>query len=177
VGVEGLPKNQIRTVNTIIQREHEDNADAKRVLLVDETGAPISDTNKLPVDATFTGDINFDFNGTTVNEFNEVLGVGSGIPTMIVQYIAPVGMAAFLQLVEATGTNIGEYEVVLNGTPIAKRRTYFSGGLDVEFPFSGQPSANGLELSPGDVVEVFGTHSRPMLGDFAARIQIVETPV
>ena len=47
-----IPKNQILTRNTIEQREHEDNAWARRVTLVDFCGLEISDTNPLPVSAT-----------------------------------------------------------------------------------------------------------------------------
>lgn len=44
-----LPKNQIRNPNSIRQAEHEDAADARRVLPVDVNGEPISLGNPLPV--------------------------------------------------------------------------------------------------------------------------------
>jgi hypothetical protein len=43
--------NQITDQRTIIQNEHEEAADAKRVLTVDENGNPINSSNPLPVDA------------------------------------------------------------------------------------------------------------------------------
>lgn len=44
---KGIPKNQLKTRNTIIQSEHEDDADAKRVLIVDELGNFNSPENPL----------------------------------------------------------------------------------------------------------------------------------
>lgn len=43
--------NQITDQRTIVQNEHEEKADAKRVLNVDPDGNPISQDNPLPVDA------------------------------------------------------------------------------------------------------------------------------
>lgn len=48
---ENIPKNQVRSRNSIEQREHEDDAAARRVLPVDEQGNPINSDNRLPVDA------------------------------------------------------------------------------------------------------------------------------
>lgn len=49
-----IPKNQVLTINTITQREHEDDAAARRSVLVDECGNPINEDNPLDI----TGDIN-----------------------------------------------------------------------------------------------------------------------
>jgi len=46
------PKNQVRSRNSIEQHEHEDLADARRVLLVDALGDFINSDNPLPVTAT-----------------------------------------------------------------------------------------------------------------------------
>lgn len=48
----GIPKNQITSRNTIEQQQHEEQAKAKRVLLVDEDGNPITIDNPLPTNAT-----------------------------------------------------------------------------------------------------------------------------
>jgi hypothetical protein len=50
MSIARIPKNQVLTRNTIEQREHEDNAAARRVLLVDELGNPINEANRLPTD-------------------------------------------------------------------------------------------------------------------------------
>jgi hypothetical protein len=55
-----IPKNQVRTRNSIEQHEHEDNADARRVVLVDNLGdfvEVIEDSDgkkRLAVDARIT---------------------------------------------------------------------------------------------------------------------------
>jgi hypothetical protein len=49
--------NRITDQRTIIQNEHEESADAKRVLIVDENGNPINASNPLPTNATFTGNL------------------------------------------------------------------------------------------------------------------------
>lgn len=51
---QGIPKNQIKTQNTIAQSEHEDDADAKRVLVVDKDGDAITNTNRFPVDVVLS---------------------------------------------------------------------------------------------------------------------------
>lgn len=48
----GIPKNQIKTRNTIIQSEHEDDADAKRIVMVDSLGNFNSEDNPLFVQLT-----------------------------------------------------------------------------------------------------------------------------
>lgn len=45
----GIPKNQVRSRNVIEQAEHEDIADARRVLLVDKAGNTIGDSSGNPV--------------------------------------------------------------------------------------------------------------------------------
>jgi hypothetical protein len=47
--VDNIPKNQIKSRNTIEQREHEDDASARRVLNVDPSGNPVTDLNPLHV--------------------------------------------------------------------------------------------------------------------------------
>lgn len=46
-----IPKNQIKSRNTIEQREHEDNAAARRVTPVDKDGEFFDENNRFPVDA------------------------------------------------------------------------------------------------------------------------------
>ena len=46
--------NQVKSVNNIHQDEHEDQADARRVTLIDFFGNPINSSNRLPVDATIS---------------------------------------------------------------------------------------------------------------------------
>lgn len=48
---DNIPKNQIKSRNSIEQREHEDNAAARRVLNVDKDGNIYDETYRQPVDA------------------------------------------------------------------------------------------------------------------------------
>lgn len=52
--------NQITDQRTIIQNEHEERADAKRVLVVDQDGNPITSSNPLPTTAVIEGDVLID---------------------------------------------------------------------------------------------------------------------
>ena len=52
--------NQITDQRTIIQNEHDEKSDAKRVLIVDENGNPVNEDNPLPTNATFTGSLSVD---------------------------------------------------------------------------------------------------------------------
>lgn len=48
-----IPKNQVRTRNSIEQAEHEDSLDARRVTLIDPlSGEPYDSNNPIPVSAT-----------------------------------------------------------------------------------------------------------------------------
>jgi hypothetical protein len=69
-----IPKNQIYSRNTIEQREHEDDAAARRVIPVDECGDPINEENPLPVSGTFVIEVGvatnpnvFNFLATSIN--------------------------------------------------------------------------------------------------------------
>lgn len=52
--------NQITDQRTIIQNEHEERADAKRVLVVDQDGNPITSSNPLPTTAVIEGNVIID---------------------------------------------------------------------------------------------------------------------
>lgn len=112
-------------------------------------------------------------NGVSKNIYNEVSSVASSTTTSIVTYTVPLGKKATLNLVEFTGSNIGTYEVRVNGSNIAKKRTWFNGNMSGEFNFSSFPN-HGIILSAGDIIRLRVTHDRPMVGDFEGRILLVE---
>jgi len=111
--------------------------------------------------------------GTSVSTYNEILSVTTSITTTVVSYTAPVGKTTYLQLVEVSGTNIAQYVIKVNGTPINKVYTYFGSGLSNTFNFSAN-SNSGFPLSVGDLVIVEVTHLRGPDGDFNGRIQSIE---
>ena len=135
----------------------------------------ISDgTNTLAINPD--GSINVQI-GTSASQlksfYTEVTSVASSTPTTIQTYTVPLSTSAFLQKITLSGSNIATYELLVNAAVIDKKRTWFTGGLNTEFDLS-DFSKDGLPLNAGDIVTVRVTHIRPDLGDFNARLQVVE---
>jgi hypothetical protein len=139
-----------------------------------DAGSPI------PVDAVNFDirDLNFaqdkvDVSGSTVittqpaalNFFNEISSVPSGVYTTVLT--KTVTVAAKLKLASCSSNNIAEYEVVLNGIVIDKKRTNFGAGLNCDFYFE-----NGITLVPTDVLVVRARHDRPYMADINAKLII-----
>lgn len=74
---DNIPNNQIRSRNSIEQREHEDSAAARRVLIVDEDGNPINEANPLPSTAVVNGDVLVDLDGFSGPDPDSVQITGS----------------------------------------------------------------------------------------------------
>jgi hypothetical protein len=106
----------------------------------------------------------------TISTYGEKLGVASGVTELLVSVVA--GANQILGQIVFSGTNIAEYELVINSSTIDKKRTYFGGELNGSFIFP-----KGLSLVSGDVVEIYAVHSRPYISDFNARIEIWEIAV
>ncbi len=104
--------------------------------------------------------------------YTEVIGIAKAVDTLLVTYTVPVGKTAELLYSDFSGENISEYRILLNSVVIDKKRTYFGAGLNEEFNF--KDTRGGIPLVAGDVVEVKTIHNRPMVGDFNARIQVLE---
>jgi len=114
-----------------------------------------------------------DDNIVITNTFNEVSAVVSSVLTTITTYTAPIGSDTFLQRVSAGGNNVATYQVDINGVTLDKRRTYFGAPLTTDFIFGGF-SESGYTLAQGDVITVRVIHSRPVVGDFESRIQVLQ---
>jgi hypothetical protein len=99
--------------------------------------------------------------------YGEVNNIVSGITTLVVSY--STGANDLLQKISFSGTNIAEYELVIDGVTQDKARTYFGSSLNGSFDFN-----NGLEIASGKLIEVYVVHTRTAVGDFNARIQILE---
>ena len=112
-------------------------------------------------------------NGATASTFNQISSVATGVLTIITTYTVPMGIVAYLARVEYSGTNIADYTLYLNGTPIDKKLTYFGGSLETVSNFDVSISV-GLQLAPGDVVQTKVLHQRPDPGDFSSRILAME---
>lgn len=107
----------------------------------------------------------------TRNIFNEVSTVGPGSEVELATFTVPPGKTGKLEKVSASGENIAKYTVKLNGSPIDVKRTYWTGGFNVQFDFT---SSSGYDLAPGDIVSIDVRHDSQEPGDFDARLQILE---
>jgi hypothetical protein len=133
-------------------------------------GISIIDSGGDELDINPNGSINVVLNpgGTIVSKYSEVTGIVMGITTLVVSYTAPSD--ATLQKVSFSGTNIAEYELIVDGITVDKGRTYFGSALNGCFDFG-----EGIEVLSGKVVELYVVHNRTPNGDFNGRIQSVES--
>lgn len=116
-----------------------------------------------------------DPNDEIVNPYAEVLNVADGVPTDLLTYTVP-GDVAFAQMIriEASGENIAEYQLLLNGDEIGLKRSWWGGNLNIEFAFF-SPKDVGYKLAAGDVILLRVTHYRPAaVAKFEARLQALE---
>lgn len=173
---------------------------ARRVVQVDQFGDFYDQDNPIPIifDGTISigqvevigtngntiepntdGSINVNVVQTPVtghnvkNIYNEVLAVASGVETQIVSYTVPFAKTAVLERISASGENVGNYKAYLNGSPIDLQRTYYGGDFNALFEFM-TGTSDGFVLVAGDVISVKILHTRPFVGNFNARIQVLE---
>jgi hypothetical protein len=143
---------------------------AIRTLGVDKNGQPYDSNNPIPVQVLNpTPPVTTTFK--TI--FNQISSVPASISTLINSYTVPVGKTAKLEKIDISGSNISQYDLLINSILKARKRTYFGASLNDEFNFI-SPNSNGLVLGAGDIIQIFTIHGRPMLGDFECRIQIIE---
>lgn len=120
------------------------------------------------------GSLNVNVNDATdeqvISLFAEQLSVLSAVDTLILSYTVPSSHNLFLNIIEVSGENIAMYEIRKNGIAIARKRTYFGGGLNEQFNFY-STSQKGLEFNPGDILQARVLHNRPDSATFEARIQ------
>lgn len=99
--------------------------------------------------------------------YNEVTSVVAGVTTVLNQII--VSQNVLLQKIEFSGTNIAEYELVIDGNTEDKKRTYFGSSLNGNFDFN-----QGLSILNGQNVTIYVVHNRPDVGNFNCRMQFLE---
>lgn len=101
--------------------------------------------------------------------FADLTDVASGIDSTIIDYTVPSGNVFYLSKVEFGGSNIAEYELLIDAVASARKRTNFGAPLSDQFDF--MTSANiGIRLESGQNIKVNVNHQRPSSGDFEARI-------
>lgn len=126
------------------------------------------------------GSFNVNISATSVedtdiarNFFGSITGVPANVETQIVQYTVPAGKRAVIIRAEYSGEQIGLYKVYVDNIQQAARRTHHGIGLTGQFEFTDSISS-GLVIPAGATVKVTVVHSRPGLGQFDSRIQVVE---
>ncbi len=105
--------------------------------------------------------------GTLSNTYNEVINVASGVLTTIASFTATQNTR--LKQVDVSGENVAQYEVLVNGNIVSKKRTYFGSYLDTSFYFD-----KGINFTSGQIVLVRVLHNRPTVGNFNANILVIE---
>ncbi len=108
------------------------------------------------------------------NIYGEANSVASGVTTTVVQYTVPLIITdAVLERISVSGENIAKFTVFWNATQIDTRRTFLGSSLSEYFEFT-TGSSEGFALMPGDTIVVKVLHTRPYVGDFEGRIQVLE---
>lgn len=137
----------------------------------DEDGVYIGDRDTgIPLKVNANGSINVvtgTVNRQLASVYNEVTGIVAGITTIIGQIV--LSENALLQKIDFSGSNIAEFELVIDGNTEDKKRTYFGSSLNGTFDFN-----QGLALTSGQTVTVYVVHNRPSVGDFNSRMQFLE---
>jgi hypothetical protein len=105
---------------------------------------------------------------TTFSVFNAISSVANGTLTPILTYTVGAGLTNYLGTIEVSGTNMAQFEVYINGTLSARKRTSLI-EFNETFDFTGTEQT-GITLAAGTVVQVQVIQNRPNLGDYEARI-------
>lgn len=138
--------------------------------ITDSNGNPISSNNgALDVNVINSGGA-----GTVLNEYAETIAVPSGVTTTLMAYTIPAATNAILEKVFVSGENIAKYEVLLNSSVIDVKRTYFT-YYNETFDFT-SINGRGQTLNPADNVTITVYHTRPYVGNFDCRLQLVILP-
>lgn len=125
--------------------------------------SPISTLNPLPV--TIVPPAN-----TVIKEYSdEALAVSAALETPLLSYTVQPGIAAVLQRLDYSGTNVSKYNYYKNDDLVHWKLTAFGA------PLSGSFDLDGVPLVEGDKIDLKVIHSRPFAADYSARLQILET--
>lgn len=134
---------------------------------VGNVGIADTDGDELEVNTDGSINVNVVSTGQVLKSyFHEVDNVATGVTTLVATYTAAANV--YLQKIELGGTNIAEFELTIDGVTQDKKRTSLY-NFENMFNFN-----NGLNISAGQIIRVYVVHTRPELGEFVARIQILE---
>jgi len=105
--------------------------------------------------------------------YSEISSVISSTLTVITTYTVPVNKTATLETVNVSGSNIATYTIEKNTNVISKKHTWFNGPMSEVFSFM-TSTGGSIQLVAGDIITVKAIHNRPTVGDFNAKIDIIE---
>lgn len=108
-----------------------------------------------------------------ISNYNQVINVVSGATTTLLSYTVPMGYTAVLEKANASGENVARFDILYNSNLFDTKRTYWGGGFNVDFDYT-TGTSNGISLNSGDVIIIQVLHTRPYVGTFNARIQILQ---
>lgn len=106
--------------------------------------------------------------GAEIFEYGTATSVASNATVTVVSYTVPGASTFSLGHISASGDNIAIYTVLINGSPVAVKRSWFT-DYNIEFYFE-STSNGGPSVSAGDTVELQVTNFRPTTGDFNGTI-------
>lgn len=137
----------------------------------------IGDVDGHVLDVNSDGSINVVLNEdsyeNSVNVYGEASSVASSLETTLVAKTAIAGVVSYLQRVTVSGTNIADYKIKVNGIVIDRYYTTFGAKTGNSIDFVGTRNL-GYRVEVGDIFSVTVEHTRPVAGDFNARLQILE---
>jgi hypothetical protein len=108
--------------------------------------------------------VELDYEGIEIIDYNESPSVAGLATATIINYTVAVGKTLTLVLSDVSGDNRGKYRVELNGSVIAKRRTYYT-DYDNIFKFA------NIKLVEGDNIKIIVENQSNLTGDFNANLQ------
>jgi hypothetical protein len=142
--------------------------------ITDACGNPFTSTNPLPVNVVNEVTPTNKTTGTIIDLYQETPNIAAGVLTTLITYTAPMASKIILERISVSGDNIALFTVLINNSPIDKRRTSYTKYNDL---FNFISDSEGLLLSPGDVVTVQVLHNRPTLGIYDVRLQMSDVTV
>lgn len=120
----------------------------------------------LSVDTYGVLDVNIVNTENFVVFYNEITNTAINIESTILSYTVS-GSKSVLKGLTASGQNIGEIMVYLNGSVIDKQYLYYT-SFNLNFDFK------SLEMAMGDLLEITGINRGEDLCNFNAKIEVLE---
>lgn len=92
-----------------------------------------------------------------------------GADADILSYTVPPGKTLYLAYGQASGQNLGRFDLTVDGILKDRRRTFWGGDFSVEFNFV-HPGRFGFPVAPGSIVKIRARHDNPVSGIFEAKL-------